>query len=95
MCIDERALKTAQELEQLGVVWLQEPLPRYDYEHLARLCGRMNCIRAVSIYIAGGEGNVGLHEAHRNAFAHRVPQEWAASARWSRTMCTTCLVKKT
>jgi D-galactarolactone cycloisomerase len=58
----ERALATARELEGLGVVWLEEPLPRYDYEHLARLCGRMYCIRAVSIYIAGGEGNAGLHE---------------------------------
>jgi L-alanine-DL-glutamate epimerase-like enolase superfamily enzyme len=52
----ERALKTAQELEQLGVIWLEEPLPRYDFEHLAKLCD------AVSIYIAGGEGNKGLHE---------------------------------
>jgi L-alanine-DL-glutamate epimerase-like enolase superfamily enzyme len=52
----ERALATAQELEQLDVVWLEEPLARYDFEHLSRLCG------AVSIYIAGGEGNKGLHE---------------------------------
>jgi L-alanine-DL-glutamate epimerase-like enolase superfamily enzyme len=58
----ELALKTAQELEQLGAVWPEEPLLSYDFEHLAKLCGRMNCIRAVSIYIAGGEGNVGLHE---------------------------------
>jgi L-alanine-DL-glutamate epimerase-like enolase superfamily enzyme len=75
-----RALKTAQELEQLGVVWLEEPLPRYDFEHQSKLCGRMSCIRAVSIYIAGGEGNKGLHEAHQNASAHRAPQAWAASA---------------
>jgi L-alanine-DL-glutamate epimerase-like enolase superfamily enzyme len=40
----ERALKTAQELEGLGAVWLEEPLPRYDYEHLAKLCDRMDCI---------------------------------------------------
>jgi L-alanine-DL-glutamate epimerase-like enolase superfamily enzyme len=40
----------------MGVVWLEELLPRYDYEHLAKLCN------AVSIYIAGGEGNKGLHE---------------------------------
>jgi hypothetical protein len=63
----------------------QEPLPRYEYEHRTRLCGRMNGIRAASIYIAGGEGNKGLHEAHRNASAHRVPRrrsvgQWAASA---------------
>jgi hypothetical protein len=58
----ERALKTAQESEGLGVVWLEEPLPRYDDEHLASLCDRINCIRTVSMYIAGSEGNVGLHE---------------------------------
>jgi L-alanine-DL-glutamate epimerase-like enolase superfamily enzyme len=52
----ERALRTAQELEQLGVVWLEEPLPRYDYEHLVKLCD------AVSILIAGGESQRGLHE---------------------------------
>lgn len=52
----ERALTTARELEQLDVLWLEEPLARYDFEHLARLCD------AVSLYIAGGEQNEGLHE---------------------------------
>ena len=52
----ERALETAQELERLDVVWLEEPLARYDFEHLSRLCD------TVSIYIAGGEGNKGLPE---------------------------------
>lgn len=52
----ERALATARELEQLGFVWLEEPLPKYDFENLRRLCDQ------VSLYIAGGEGNQGLHE---------------------------------
>lgn len=51
-----RALKTARELESRGVLWLEEPLPRYDFENLIRL-------RAESgIKIAGGEKNQGLHE---------------------------------
>ncbi len=52
----ERALKTARELEQLDVFWLEEPLDRYDFEGLTRLCA------AVDILIAGGENNRGLHE---------------------------------
>ena len=52
----ERALRTARELERLGVYWLEEPLDRYDFEGLTRLCA------AVEILIAGGENNRGLHE---------------------------------
>ena len=52
----ERALQTARELERLGVYWLEEPLDRYDFDNLTRLCA------AVDILIAGGENNCGLHE---------------------------------
>ena len=52
----ERALQTARELERLGVFWLEEPLDRYDFEGLRKLCA------AVEMYIAGGENNRGLHE---------------------------------
>jgi L-alanine-DL-glutamate epimerase-like enolase superfamily enzyme len=52
----ERALKTARELEQLDVYWLEEPLDRYNFEDLTKLCA------AVGILIAGGENNRGLHE---------------------------------
>jgi D-galactarolactone cycloisomerase len=52
----ERALQTARELQRLGVFWLEEPLARYDFEGLSRLCA------AVEINIAGGENNKGLHE---------------------------------
>jgi L-alanine-DL-glutamate epimerase-like enolase superfamily enzyme len=52
----QRALDTARELERLGVRWLEEPLDRYDWEGLAKLC------EMVEIPIAGGENNLGLHE---------------------------------
>jgi L-alanine-DL-glutamate epimerase-like enolase superfamily enzyme len=52
----ERAVQTARELQQLGVFWLEEPLDRYDFDGLQRLCA------AVDMLIAGGENNRGLHE---------------------------------
>jgi D-galactarolactone cycloisomerase len=52
----ERAVQTARALEQLGVFWLEEPLDRYDFDGLKRLCA------AVDLLIAGGENNRGLHE---------------------------------
>src|SRR6195256_1826939 len=52
----ERALQTARELQRLGVFWLEEPLDRYDFDGLRRLCAE------VDLLIAGGENNVGLHE---------------------------------
>jgi D-galactarolactone cycloisomerase len=51
-----RALEVAHQLEQRGIVWLEEPLSRYDFANLTRL--RENC----EIEIAGGESNRGLHE---------------------------------
>jgi len=51
-----RALATALEYQRLGVYWLEEPLPRYDYDDLARLKS------LTSMHLAGGEGNRGLNE---------------------------------
>jgi L-alanine-DL-glutamate epimerase-like enolase superfamily enzyme len=51
-----RALRTASELEKRGVLWLEEPLARYDFDTLARLR------TATPLDIAGGEYNRGLHE---------------------------------
>jgi L-alanine-DL-glutamate epimerase-like enolase superfamily enzyme len=51
-----RAVDTARAYQQLNVYWLEEPLRRYDFEHLAELN------RLVEMPIAGGEGNRGLHE---------------------------------
>ena len=52
----ERAKKTALALEELGALWLEEPLARYDLDGLARLSSE------VDLLIAGGEFNRGLHE---------------------------------
>jgi L-alanine-DL-glutamate epimerase-like enolase superfamily enzyme len=51
-----RAVETARAYQALNVYWLEEPLRRYDFDHLAELN------RLVEIPIAGGEGNRGLHE---------------------------------
>lgn len=51
-----RALETARHLDELGVYWLEEPLPRYAYKDLARINA------AVAMPIAGGENNRGIHE---------------------------------
>jgi L-alanine-DL-glutamate epimerase-like enolase superfamily enzyme len=51
-----RALATCRELHSLGVAWVEEPLSRYNYDHLARLAA------AVDVRLAGGEGCSGLHE---------------------------------
>ena len=52
----QRALTTARALHELGVYWLEEPLGRYDFDHLRKLTA------ATEILIAGGENNSGLHE---------------------------------
>ncbi len=53
----KRALDTAKELERLDVFFLEEPLPRFDFEQLAELN------RLTSINLAGGEEqNPGVHE---------------------------------
>jgi L-alanine-DL-glutamate epimerase-like enolase superfamily enzyme len=51
-----RASDTAREYQRMGVYWLEEPLPRYDYDHIAELN------REVDMMLAGGESNNGLHE---------------------------------
>lgn len=50
------ALKVAKAMEELEVLWLEEPLHRYNLKQLNQLC------HAVDIPIAGGELNLGLHE---------------------------------
>jgi L-alanine-DL-glutamate epimerase-like enolase superfamily enzyme len=53
----KRALDTAKEFERLDVFFLEEPLPRFDFERLAELN------RLTSINLAGGEEqNPGIHE---------------------------------
>ncbi len=52
----EDALKVSRAMEELGVLWLEEPLPRYNYKQLSRLTA------TTAIPIAGGELHKGLHE---------------------------------
>jgi L-alanine-DL-glutamate epimerase-like enolase superfamily enzyme len=53
----KRALDTARELERLDVFFLEEPLPRFDFDRLAELN------RLTSMNLAGGEEqNPGVHE---------------------------------
>jgi L-alanine-DL-glutamate epimerase-like enolase superfamily enzyme len=52
----DRALATAKELFGLGVTWLEEPLPRYDFDGIRKLTA------ATDLPIAGAENNIGLHE---------------------------------
>src|SRR5215212_1093749 len=52
----DRALATCRELAPLGVVWMEEPLGRFEFDNLSRLAA------ASDVPIAGGENNVGLHE---------------------------------
>ena len=51
-----RAVLTARELERLRCAWLEEPLPRYSFDLIAKLSD------LVELPIAGGENNCGLHE---------------------------------
>ena len=51
-----RACQTALEYQRLGVYWLEEPLPRYDYDELSELN------HMITMKLAGGEGNRGIHE---------------------------------
>jgi L-alanine-DL-glutamate epimerase-like enolase superfamily enzyme len=52
----DRALATCRELAPLGVVWVEEPLGRFEFDNLRRLAA------ASAVPIAGGENNIGLHE---------------------------------
>ncbi len=52
----QRALETARELHQLGVLWLEEPLDHYDYHGLSRLTA------ATDIAIGGGEIMNGIND---------------------------------
>ena len=51
-----RAFQTAKEYQNMNVYWLEEPLPRYDFDGLAELN------RLIEMKLAGGEGNRGIHE---------------------------------
>jgi len=52
----KRALDTAREYARLGLYFLEEPLPRWDFDQLAELR------RATELRLAGGEASTGVHE---------------------------------
>jgi L-alanine-DL-glutamate epimerase-like enolase superfamily enzyme len=49
------AEKMAHTLEDMGLYWLEEVLPLYDYEGMARIRKQLE-----TMYLAGGEGNIGF-----------------------------------
>jgi L-alanine-DL-glutamate epimerase-like enolase superfamily enzyme len=53
----QTAYRIAHELEDLDVLWLEEPLPRHDYDGLARLRSTLH-----RLMLAGGEDSHGMHE---------------------------------
>ena len=55
----ETAAMMAKALEEIGLYWLEEPLNRYAYDDLARVRQQLK-----RMYLAGGEGNVGLKDYH-------------------------------
>jgi D-galactarolactone cycloisomerase len=68
----ERALRTARELEEMGLYWLEEPLNRYDYDNLARVRASLK-----RMHLAGAEGNVGIGDfatmLAKRAFSYLQP----------------------
>ena len=71
----ETATWVARELERLDVVWLEEPLSRYDFDNLRSLCDR------VDIPIAGGESlpDVDLFKMALDKRAYDIIQPDAAA----------------
>ncbi len=52
----KRAIQTARRCEDLGVLWLEEPLGMYDYDGLSLLTA------STSVLIAGGEMNSDIYD---------------------------------
>jgi L-alanine-DL-glutamate epimerase-like enolase superfamily enzyme len=50
------AIRVGRELQQMGVLWLEEPLPRFELKGLQKLSDELD------IMIAGGEKNQMVHE---------------------------------
>jgi L-alanine-DL-glutamate epimerase-like enolase superfamily enzyme len=70
------ALWVADALAELGVYWLEEPLPRHDYRGLAELRRRSR------VRVAGGEGNRDFHE-HQECLHHGSLDVYQADVAWS------------
>ena len=57
------SMRMAKELDELGVFWLEEPLPRTDLEGLSQMS------EAVEMYIAGGEHCTNIYELRDALYA--------------------------
>jgi L-alanine-DL-glutamate epimerase-like enolase superfamily enzyme len=82
----ERAVETARGLAPLNLTWLEEPLPRFDYDQFAAL----NKMRLVPL--AGGENDVGVHSfltmLQKGCFAYLNPEVLAIGPTMLRTVGT-------
>jgi L-alanine-DL-glutamate epimerase-like enolase superfamily enzyme len=79
-----RALETAKGLSPLNLTWLEEPLPRFDYDQLAEL-NKMGLVP-----LAGGENDVGVHAfltmLQKGSFAYIQPEVLAIGPTMLRTV---------
>jgi L-alanine-DL-glutamate epimerase-like enolase superfamily enzyme len=69
----QRALDTARELQRLGVRWLEEPLDRYDWEGLAKLCEMAEMHHKVVVPHTGWEAFGFLAHVHLAAAVPNCP----------------------
>ena len=72
----EVAMRVADQLAEMGVYWLEEPLDRHDYRGLARLRERSR------VKVAGGEGNrefseFGEYLAHGSLDVYQPDVAWS------------------
>ena len=79
-----RAVETARALAPLNLTWLEEPLPRFDYDQLAEL----NKMRLVPL--AGGENDVGVNSfltmLQKGSFSYLQPEVLAIGPTMLRTV---------
>jgi L-alanine-DL-glutamate epimerase-like enolase superfamily enzyme len=80
----QRAVETARGLAPLNLTWLEEPLPRFDYDQLAQL-NKMGLVP-----IAGGENDVGVHSfltmLQKGSFSYLQPEVLAIGPTMLRTV---------
>jgi L-alanine-DL-glutamate epimerase-like enolase superfamily enzyme len=79
-----RAVETARALVPYDLVWLEEPLPRFDYDQFAAL-NKMGLVP-----LAGGENDVGVHAfltmLQKGSFSYLNPEVLALGPTMLRTV---------
>ena len=78
----QRAIDTARALEDMGLYWLEEPLPRNDFAGLAKVRASLK-----RMYLAGGEGNIGLPDFARSSPAAPSPTSSPTPSRAAPSPC--------